>query len=242
MNPTPTERRWAVYFAPAAQTDWWVAGRTWLGHCADTGERPPQPLVHGVPPEGLARLTATPARYGWHATLKAPFALRSGCTEDMLQQRLATLCAQHTAFTLPALAIQRMGHVLALMPTAPEPRLQQVANACVTGIQDLAAPLPATELTRRRAAGLSDRQEALLQAWGYPHVLDEFRFHFSLTGSLWAQTPAMCQAIEQAAHRFFDPLPPCRFDAVSLFVEEARDQPMRRVGQWALAAPAESAP
>ncbi len=40
------------------------------------------------------------------------------------------------------------------------------------------------ELQRRRAANLTPRQEFLLMHWGYPYVLDEFRFHMTLTRRL----------------------------------------------------------
>jgi hypothetical protein len=39
-------------------------------------------------------------------------------------------------------------------------------------------------MARRRAAGLTPAQERNLIEWGYPYVLDEFRFHLTLTGSL----------------------------------------------------------
>ena len=230
---TPTAR-WALYFAPAPDSVWWSAGSAWLGHCADTGENKRQPAIPGVSSEAQAQLTATPARYGWHATLKAPFELAIGVSETQLAHRLSGFAASQRAFTLPRLRVQRMGDVLALMPESADPRLQALADACVTQMHDLAAPLSVSELARRRASGLSARQEDLLQAWGYPHVLEQFQFHFSLTGSLWGQPEATCRAMEQAARDWFYPLPPCRFDAVSLFVEPARHQPMRRVGRWAL--------
>jgi hypothetical protein len=47
-----------------------------------------------------------------------------------------------------------------------------------------ALPLTEEELTRRRKAELTPEQDKLLVDWGYPWVLDEFNFHFSLTGSL----------------------------------------------------------
>ena len=37
------------------------------------------------------------------------------------------------------------------------------------------------ELARRNPASLTPRQRELLKTWGYPYVLDEFRFHLTLT-------------------------------------------------------------
>ncbi|HXZ17075.1 MAG TPA: DUF1045 domain-containing protein, partial [Roseiarcus sp.] len=44
------------------------------------------------------------------------------------------------------------------------------------------APLSADERRRRQAAELTARQSALLERYGYPYVLDEFRLHFTLSG------------------------------------------------------------
>ena len=42
----------------------------------------------------------------------------------------------------------------------------------------------AEELAQRRVARLSPRQEELLAQFGYPYVLDQFRFHMTLTERL----------------------------------------------------------
>ena len=127
-----------------------------------------------------------------------------------------------------------MGHFLALTTETTSDHLQLVADTLVTGLHSLAAPLPAAELDRRRASGLSDRQEALLQAWGYPHVMDQFKFHFSLSGSLIHEPTAVVDALATAAQSWFGALPPCRFGAVALFLEPARGQPMQWMGEWPL--------
>ena len=43
-------------------------------------------------------------------------------------------------------------------------------------------PADEAELARRRAADLTQRQEDLLLRWGYPYVLEQGRFHLTLTG------------------------------------------------------------
>jgi hypothetical protein len=58
--------------------------------------------------------------------------------------------------------------------------------------------------------------------WGYPFVLQRFRFHLSLTGSLRGVEEPTMQAIEAAARECFDGLPRCAFDAVAVFAEPAR--------------------
>ena len=73
-----TAHRYAVYFAPSPGTLGWLAGSHWLGRCAAQLRPLPQLDIHGVAPADLQRLTAAPRRYGWHATLKGPFALAPG--------------------------------------------------------------------------------------------------------------------------------------------------------------------
>jgi putative phosphonate metabolism protein len=234
MTPTHPAPRYAVYFAPPPDSVWWRVGSAWLGRCAASGQTLTQPGIPGVAAADLAQLTAPAARYGWHATLKAPFTLADGLDLSAATQRVQALCSRLTAFTLPALSVVRLGNFLALVPVADCPALQGVADACVTELHSLAAPLPASELARRRGAGLSARQEALLQAWGYPHVLDQFRFHFSLTGPLNNVSATVCDALVAAAKAQFDGLPPCRFDVISLFEERTPGAPMRLMVRWPL--------
>jgi len=104
----------------------------------------------------------------------------------------------------------------------PERDLQQVKDLesqCVTSLQDLVEPLNSDELARRREVELSPHEDALLVRWGYPYVLDRFRFHFSLTGSLEQATEAEVGALMNAAHQQFDPLPLCAFKALAIFAE-----------------------
>jgi len=39
-------------------------------------------------------------------------------------------------------------------------------------------------LEKRRRSRLSERQEHLLQSFGYPYVMEQFHFHITLTGPL----------------------------------------------------------
>lgn len=208
--------RVAVYYAPAPDSDWWSAGSHWLGRCAATGRVLTQPCPAGLPPHAFAQLTAEPRRYGWHATLKAPFQLAEGQGLQQVRAALHQLCQQRAPFDLPPLQACAMGSFLALRPAQPLAALEQLAADCVRQLHPLAAPLSASELARRRRAGLTAEQDALLLAWGYPWVLDHYRFHLSLTGTLGDQ-PA--EPLLDAASRHFGGLGPCRIDRLSLFAE-----------------------
>ena len=60
----------------------------------------------------------------------------------------------------------------------------------------------------------------MLQRWGYPHVMEEFRFHMTLTGSLPAAELAAVEAV--LAPRLALLLPaPFAIDALTLLGEDA---------------------
>ena len=50
------------------------------------------------------------------------------------------------------------------------------------------APLLPAERQRRRPERLTARQRELLQDWGYPYVLAEYRWHMTLTDKIAQQT------------------------------------------------------
>lgn len=211
--------RYALYYAPRPDSLEGQAGSRWLGRCAAQGAAQAQTVVPGVDAAEFRRLTAAPRRYGWHGTLKAPFALAEGVSLPMLRSAVRALCATLQPFAMPALRVDLLDDFLALVPAQDCPALHEVARTCVTGLQPLAAPLPPAELQRRRAAGLTPEEDALLLRWGYPFVLERYRFHCSLTGPLRGVAPVTVDALRQAAREHFEALPPCRFDAVALFAE-----------------------
>ncbi|MDN6882011.1 DUF1045 domain-containing protein [Variovorax sp. CAN2819] len=215
--------RYAAYFAPPVESAWWEAGSRWLGRCAASGRTWPLPAIEGVPGELQQKLTAAPRRYGWHATLAAPLVLKPQFSEADLRAGMQALCRTLQPFDMPALEVALLGDFLALVPTRPDASLRAAADACVMQLHPFAEPLPPSELQRRRAAGLTPEEDALLLRWGYPFVMDRFRFHMSLTGSLRGVEPGMVAALQAAARQHFAPLlsssAPLRFEAVSLFAE-----------------------
>lgn len=219
MNADTPAYRYAVYYAPRPDSAWWQAGSQWLGRCAARHTLLAQPEIAHVPPQALQRLTAAPRRYGWHATLKAPFALATGVTPAQLRSALQALARGLQPFDIPPLQVTRLDDFLALVPQGDPHAIDAVARACVTQLHPLAAPLSPAELQRRRAAGLTPEEDALLLRWGYPFVLDRFRFHLSLTGPLQHEAPALVHALQHAAQQHFGKLPPCRFETLALFAE-----------------------
>src|SRR5262249_55828072 len=133
-------------------------------------------------------------------------------------------------FALPPLQGKLMGDFLALAPEAREPRLERLAADCVMHFDRYRAPLREEELLRRRRTPLSARQDALLERWGYPYVLEEFRFHFSLRGPLGAHLRDAPPAVPPL------PLEPMLADAVSLYEEPAPGADFRLAHRAAFAA------
>lgn len=218
-HPRHAVHRVALYFAPAIGSPWWAAGCRWLGRDAASGAILPLQPIEGIAPDLHERLIAEPRRYGWHATLKAPFALRAGKTLDNLRLVIGSICAQHHCFELPPLRVGRLGRFLALRPSEPSPAVEALAAACVQALHPYAqAPSPA-QLASRRQPCLSPRQAELLETWGYPYVLDQYRFHLTLSSPLDDLPHATADALTRVAERHFEPLPACRVEHLSVFIE-----------------------
>jgi putative phosphonate metabolism protein len=178
--------RYAVYFAPPAGSALAEFGNAWLGRDPEGPPPRPRPAVPGFTAEALDAITAAPRRYGFHGTLKPPFALAHGTTRASLIAAIGDLAAGLSAVELPPLAVKLMGGFLALAPASECPALDRLASSCVRALDPFRRAPGADEVARRRAGGLTARQEALMRRWGYPYVLDEFRFHLTLTRALTA--------------------------------------------------------
>lgn len=173
--------RFALYFIPpiGALSDF---GAAWLGWNVTTGEPADQPDI-----AGLHDVTMTPRKYGFHGTLKPPFRLAPGCNQAGLERAVADLAARLAPAVCDGLALSTLGRFLALTPVGDTSGIARVASACVTELDSFRAPAGDAELARRRAAGLTDQQEQHLTRWGYPYVLDAFRFHLTLSSKIDAE-------------------------------------------------------
>jgi Protein of unknown function (DUF1045) len=173
--------RYAVYYAPR---DGAFASRAaeWLGQDPVTGNDLPQPVLPGI---GDPRaITVEPRRYGFHGTIRAPFRPVVGMTETTLCDRVAGLASRLAPVRCEGLRLEILHGFLAFTPTGCEAALLALGATVVEATDDLRAPLTEAEIARRRPDQLSARQRALLHRWGYPHVMEEFRFHLTLTDRL----------------------------------------------------------
>ena len=181
--PDTRAPRYALYYLPEPGSPLAEFGARWLGRDCATGEMLAQPGVPGLAPETLADITASARNYGFHATLKAPFHLKAGQTEDSLRDAMRARAASLEAFDV-GLALRDLGGFLALMMAPSDHRMTELAAVCVREFEPFRAALADRDLERRRKANLSSQQDTLLQRWGYPYVLDDFRFHITLTSRL----------------------------------------------------------
>jgi putative phosphonate metabolism protein len=176
--------RYAIYFAPPAGSNLAHFGDRWLGRDAASGRPVPPPALDALDAGRQRAITEAPRHYGFHGTLKPPFHLAEGCDIDDLRRAITEFAANQSPFEIAALCLREIADFVALVPAGATPALSQLADACVMAFDAYRAPAGAAELARRHAAGLTPRQAELLARWGYPYVLDEFRFHLTLTGSI----------------------------------------------------------
>lgn len=162
--------RYAVYYVPDG--DFAKAGAAWLGWDILRGCE----VGDGA---GQGMTTQAPARYGFHATIKAPFRLAPGYDEpDLIRalERFARSCPKARA---DGLFLANEGGELALY-ARNDAALAGLAGRVVTALDPFRAPLTGAERARRRPDTLTARQRRFLDLYGYPHVFDDYRFHMTL--------------------------------------------------------------
>ncbi|MBP0595520.1 DUF1045 domain-containing protein [Paraburkholderia sp. LEh10] len=223
MNAWSAQARFAIYYAPSRASGWWDAGSTWLARDAESG-------VCADPHQGpalsrpLAELTASPRRYGWHGTLVAPFALADHVTVAALLGIAERWAQSQASFALPVEAAT-LGDFVAMRPAAPsgDERMRALAADALRAFAPLRVKPSAADIAKRMQAPLTERQRELLVEWGYPYVLDEFRFHMTLSNSL--DDAADRAAIVAWWHREAQRLGPLSVDGAAIFVEPAPGEP-----------------
>ena len=211
-------KRYAVYFAPR-EGAFATHAAAWLGRDAVSGRPVPQPDLPGLP-IALARLTEEPCRYGFHGTIRAPFRPAHGCKPETIAAAVSALAHYLPPVICDGLRLENVEGYLALTPEGCEAALLDLGAKVVEATNDLRAPLTAAEIARRQTARLTGRQRDLFDLWGYPFVMEEFRFHLTLTSQL-PRTLADDVAIILQAH-FAPVLPrPFMIEDLCLFGEDA---------------------
>lgn len=176
--------RYAIYFVPPRDTKLYRYGSAVLGYDCYTGNSVEFPKEFGDGAVNWNELTAAPRRYGFHATLKAPFRLSPSCTEQQLVNALQSFAGLGQAVYSFTPAVRILNGFYAVVPLRAEAQLDSLAASCTTLFDAFRAPMSPRERARRIASGLSQSQIQYLDRWGYPYVFSEFRFHMTLTGDV----------------------------------------------------------
>lgn len=214
--------RYGIYFTPrsGAFAD---AGASWLGWNIALGH----PV--GTPQDAI---TARPRKYGFHGTIKPPFRLATGTTRAGLRAALVALSDTLAPVALEGLTLSRLGSFLALTPVGDTTDLARVAASAVRDLDSFRAPPTEEELVRRQRGNLTSLQAENLRNWGYPYVMNAFKFHMTLTGPLPRQ---MFDKVMADASIHFADLPPRPFVVDSLtLVGEAEDGMFHEIHRAAL--------
>lgn len=227
-----TTPRYAIYYAPAADSALWRFGCATLGYDAFTGEDIDFAVPAGADTGSWPKLTAEPRRYGFHATLKAPFTLANGRSEGQLRAFAHQIAAGLTSVPLAGFSVTALGTFIALTPSQPSPALQTFAFDIVQAFEPFRAPLSAADLERRLASPLTPAQRAYLEAFGYPYVGDDFRFHMTLTGALLRDAVAGLAAALAQAHAQAVPEEPVAIDRLALFRQDDREGRFRVIDSF----------
>jgi len=226
--------RYAIYFAAGADSAITRFGAELLGYDVYTGDEMPFPADASRVAPDWRDVTADPRKYGFHGTLKAPMALAPGRTEAELIAACAAFAGK--ARPMPSIrpVVDSISGFIAVIPTEPVGTLQQLAADCVREFDDFRAPMTAEDRARRKPDKLTERQRDYLDRWGYPYVMEEFRFHMTLTGRLNAERRG--PILEMLRARFAAlGLETLAIDRIALFKQDDTGARFRFVGEWALA-------
>jgi len=213
--------RYAVYFCPAEGSALDVLGREWLS----------VDHLPGVAPDRLRALTANVRRYGWHATLCAPFVLAEAASYDALHRTVADI-AQHAGVIELPMQLDRLAGFLALRPRVNEADISALSERCVRRLNPLRAA-NTDAAWQRRAPHLDEVETALFGEFGYPYVLDRYRFH--MTVSAPASEDEESALRDWFATRMKNGLI-ARIDALTLCRENAPGEPFQQIARMPLGA------
>jgi hypothetical protein len=235
MGPSESWTRYAIYFVPAAASAIYRFGSSILGYdCYSGGDVP-------LPPELTAdaalwrELTREPRRYGFHATLKAPFHLSPSCSEAQLTSAFLSFAALGHSVGRLEPAVELISGFTAIVPRQPSDAVATLADKCTTMFDAFRAPMSARERARRVAANLSQSQMHNLERWGYPFLFRDFRFHMTLTGKLEAARATAVLARLRASFGHACGERELAIDRLALLKQEGEHAPFRVICQVEIA-------
>ena len=218
--------RYAIYYMPDPSGSFWSAGSSWLGRDAISGQTLPRPTLPGLADINADRLTAGPRRYGFHGTLKAPFAAAYDGAENELLVALDAFAASRCPFEV-RMEVASLRDFIALRLTEPSDPMTALHRDCVCVFDRFRLPISDGDLARRQRGRLTPDQDAYLLRWGYPYIFDQFHFHMTLTSRITSKATKV-RIVEALAELFAPHLAaPHRVDGIALFGQPALDEPFQ---------------
>jgi putative phosphonate metabolism protein len=225
--------RYAIYYTPRPGSALERFGAELLGCDATTGEDLsfPEGILQMAP--DWRELTRDPRKYGFHATLKAPLALAPGKTEAELLAACEAFARTPRPVPVIKPVVGSISGFIAVVPAEPSAELEQFAADCVRQFDSFRAPLTAKDRARRNPSMLTPGQREHLDRWGYPYVMQDFRFHMTLTGRL---PPERHEPVLTMLKGRFSALglKTLAIDRVALFRQDDADSRFRVVGTFVL--------
>lgn len=210
--------RYAVYHAPEPNDPLSIAASSWLGRDAFGGPATLPELPSDWSKERHAELVRDARRYGFHATLKAPFALVENAVEQDLLDAFSALKLPAEDIAIPSLVLRQIDGFFALVPEQPNALLNEFSGLIVRAFDQFRAPLSPSETVRRNPENLTERQRGHLERWGYPYVFEDFFFHMTLTGRVAPEGKADVQSMLE--RQFADFIgKPHRVSHIAIFAE-----------------------
>ena len=165
--------RYSVYFVPEDTSELAAFGRRVL-------QAEPAQNDH---PARIA-ITRKAAHYGFHSTLKAPMELAQGIDQGDLLRFVEDFVKMKKPMPLCGIGpnVHKGFHALTLPDSSTAtPAIDEFAADVVRAFDRFRAPLTDADRSRRNPAKLSERQRQNLELYGYPHVIEDFFFHMTLS-------------------------------------------------------------
>lgn len=206
--------RYAIYFCPRPGSPLGRFGSDWLSD------------------DSFYPITQSPRRYGFHGTLKPPFRLTSDASHDQLSGTVSALAASIDPFSIDGFDVKTLGKFIALVPRSMPSQLPDLAKRCVRELDTFRAPPDRDELARRRKASLTPAQDQLLMKWGYPYVMDEFRFHLTLTDKMDGSSRE--RLLPVLTDRAADAMGPYQMDDICVVIEPTPGAPFELLARYPL--------
>jgi putative phosphonate metabolism protein len=225
--------RYAIYYAAAPDSELDRFGAHLIGHDAFSGQALPFPEgIEQILPD-WQDITQDPRKYGFHATLKAPMWIADGKTEIELLAACDSFAGSPRRIPVVTPVVNAIGDFIAIVPSQRSIELEQLAADAVDRFDSFRAPLTPEDRARRRPDRLTPRQREYLDCWGYPYVMEEFRFHMTLTGRLPAERRETVLTILRQRFAALE-LTTLAVDRIALFRQDNANARFRIVQQYLL--------